>query len=61
MNKDQLLGTIKLALGSLEERYGQVTGSTRWRLSGVKRQVVGQTQRLVGNAREAMKGATLKQ
>ncbi len=60
MNKDQLLGTIKLTLGSLEERYGQVIGSTRWRLSGVKRQVVGQTQRLVGNARETMKGATLK-
>lgn len=61
MNKDQLLGTIKLTLGSLEERCGQITGSTRWRLSGVKRQVVGQTQRLVGNARAAMKGATLKQ
>lgn len=60
MNKDHILGTIKLAVGSIEERCGQITGSTSWRLSGVKRQVIGQTQRLVGNAREAMKGATLK-
>ncbi|MDP2016386.1 CsbD family protein [Hydrogenophaga sp.] len=60
MNKDHIQGTLKVALGSIEERYGQLTGSTRWRLSGVKRQVVGQTQRLVGSAREAMKGATLK-
>lgn len=60
MNKDHIQGTLKVALGSIEERYGQLTGSTRWRLSGVQRQVVGQTQRLVGSAREAMKGATLK-
>jgi uncharacterized protein YjbJ (UPF0337 family) len=60
MNKDQLRGAFRVAIGSLEERAGRLTGSTRWRLSGVKRQVIGQTQRLVGNARAAVKGATLK-
>lgn len=60
MNMDHIHGTIKIALGSIEERCGRLTGSTRWRLSGVKRQVIGQTQRLVGRARDAVKGATLK-
>ncbi|PZO13551.1 MAG: hypothetical protein DCF26_16695 [Burkholderiales bacterium] len=60
MNMDHIQGAIKVAIGSIEERCGRLIGSTRWRLSGVKRQVLGQTQRLVGSARDAVKGATLK-
>ena len=60
MNMDHIQGTIKVAIGSIEERCGRLTGNTRWRLSGVKRQVTGQTQRLVGHARDGVKGATLK-
>jgi uncharacterized protein YjbJ (UPF0337 family) len=55
MNKDQVKGAIKDAAGKVQEKVGQVVGSTKEQLKGINKQVEGKTQKAVGDVKEVLK------
>jgi len=55
MNKDQVKGVIKDAAGKVQEKTGQVIGSTEQQLKGIDKQVEGKIQKKVGDAKEVIK------
>jgi uncharacterized protein YjbJ (UPF0337 family) len=55
MNKDQFKGAIKDAAGKVQEKTGQVVGSTKEQLKGINKQVEGKTQKAVGDVKEVLK------
>jgi len=60
MNKDQIKGTIKDAAGKVQEKTGQVIGSTEQEAKGVQKQVAGKTQKAVGDIKEVVKDTAKK-
>ncbi len=58
MNKDQVKGAVKDAVGKVQEKTGEVIGSTEQQAKGIAKQVEGKTQKRVGDAKEAVKDAT---
>lgn len=58
MNKDQIVGTAKDIAGKVQEKTGEITGSTSQQVKGVAKQVEGKLQKGVGDAREAVKDGT---
>ena len=55
MNKDQVKGVIKDAAGKVQEKTGQVIGSTKQQLKGIDKQVEGKIEKKVGDAKEVLK------
>jgi uncharacterized protein YjbJ (UPF0337 family) len=53
MNKDQVKGTVKDAAGRVQQKIGQMTGSTKQQVKGIEKQVEGKTQKSVGDIKDA--------
>ena len=60
MNKDQVKGAVKSAVGKAQQKVGEVTGNTNQQVKGVVKQVEGKMQRQVGNAEQVIKDANHK-
>jgi len=60
MNKDQVKGAIKNAAGKVQEKTGEVIGSTEQQLKGLHKQAEGKTQKAVGDIKEVLKDAQHK-
>jgi uncharacterized protein YjbJ (UPF0337 family) len=60
MNKDQVKGALKDAAGKVQETTGKLIGSPEQELKGIKKQVVGQAQKAVGDIKEVVKDAGKK-
>jgi uncharacterized protein YjbJ (UPF0337 family) len=58
MNKDQVKGSLKDAAGKVQEKAGEIVGSTEQQAKGIAKQVEGKTQKGYGDAKEAVKDAT---
>jgi uncharacterized protein YjbJ (UPF0337 family) len=57
MNKDQMKGATKAALGSVERASGKLVGSRRLEGKGIGKQIAGKAQQRLGDVEEAMKDA----
>ena len=60
MNKDQVKGAIKDAAGKVQEKTGEVIGSTEQQLKGLHKQAEGKTQKAVGDIKDVLKDAQHK-
>lgn len=56
MNKHQIKGAVKNAMGRLQEHAGKTVGSASQESKGLARQSEGRLQRAYGNVKEALKG-----
>ncbi|MEO8134080.1 MAG: CsbD family protein [Betaproteobacteria bacterium] len=57
MNKDQVKGTAKDIAGKVQEKVGEVTGSTSQQVKGIGKQIEGKIQKTVGDVKESAKDA----
>ena len=57
MNKDQLKGTVKDLGGKAQEKAGELTGSEKQQIKGLKNQATGKVQKGVGDVKEAFDDA----
>ncbi|HEX8961630.1 MAG TPA: CsbD family protein [Rhodocyclaceae bacterium] len=55
MNKDQVKGATKHVAGKVQQKTGEMTGSTEQQLKGAKKQVEGRIQRDYGDLKEDAK------
>ena len=55
MNKDQAKGTIKDAEGKVQAGAGKLIGNKEMQGKGLQKQVVGQAQKSLGDAKEVVK------
>lgn len=60
MNKDQIKGALKDAVGKVQETAGKVVGSPAQELKGIRKQVEGKTQQALGDIKEVVKDASHK-
>ena len=60
MNADQVKGTVKDAAGKVQQKTGEVIGSTEQQAKGLAKQVEGKSQKNVGDAKEVLKDAVNK-
>ena len=58
MNKDQLKGVVKDAVGKVQQKTGEAIGSVEQQAKGLAKQVEGKTQKSVGDVKEAVNDAT---
>ncbi len=52
MNKDQIQGIARNIVGLAQERTGKLLGSREQEIRGIRKQVTGRADRLVGDTRE---------
>ena len=57
MNKDQVKGAAKDAVGKIERKTGEAIGNDKMQVKGAAKQVEGKIQKAVGNAEEQAKAA----
>jgi uncharacterized protein YjbJ (UPF0337 family) len=57
MNTNQVKGAVKDAAGKVQEKVGEVVGSTNQQVKGAAKQVAGKAQKAVGDVQEATKDA----
>jgi uncharacterized protein YjbJ (UPF0337 family) len=57
VNKDQLVGSLKVVLGHLNENLANVAGDPQRRIRARQLQMEGRVQRTLGHARVLIKGA----
>ena len=55
MNKDQVKGTLKDVAGKVQQKTGQLIGSTPQELKGIHKQVQGKTQKVAGDIKQLVK------
>jgi uncharacterized protein YjbJ (UPF0337 family) len=60
MNKDQVKGAVKDIAGKLQQKTGQLTGSTSQELKGLEKQVEGKAEKAVGDIKEVLNNAVHK-
>lgn len=60
MNKDQVKGALKDAVGKVQQKTGEVIGSTEQEAKGLAKQVEGKAQKTVGDVKEVVKDAANK-
>jgi uncharacterized protein YjbJ (UPF0337 family) len=60
MNKDQVKGAIKDAAGKVQQKTGEVIGSTEQQVKGLVKQTEGKVQKSVGDAKEVLKDSGKK-
>ncbi|WP_431051235.1 CsbD family protein [Roseateles sp. L2-2] len=58
MNKDQVKGAVKDAAGKVQQKTGEVIGSTEQQAKGLAKQVDGKAQKAYGDVKEAAKDAS---
>ncbi|MGE0315952.1 MAG: CsbD family protein [Lautropia sp.] len=58
MNENQVKGTVKDAVGKVQEKVGEVIGSREQEAKGIAKQVEGKAQKGVGNVQEAVDDAS---
>jgi uncharacterized protein YjbJ (UPF0337 family) len=56
MNKDQVNGAVKDAVGKVQEKAGEAIGSTGQEAKGLVKQGEGKVQKAYGDAKEVLKG-----
>ena len=54
MNKDQVKGTAKDIGGKIQEKAGELVGSSEQQAKGLNKQAEGKVQKGVGDAKEAI-------
>ena len=57
MNKDEIKGTIKDVAGQAQQKAGELTGSEKQQIKGLKNQAEGKIQKGVGKVKEALDDA----
>lgn len=57
MNKDQVQGTATEVAGKIQEKAGELVGNKDQQAKGLLKQVEGNVQKNVGNAKEVLKDA----
>ena len=57
MNKDQVEGSVKNAAGKVQRKMGEIVGNPKQQAKGVQKQVEGNFQKSVGDAKEMIKDA----
>jgi uncharacterized protein YjbJ (UPF0337 family) len=55
MNKDQVKGSTKEAVGKVQEKAGELVGSKEQQAKGLVKQAEGNVQKNYGDAKEALK------
>lgn len=55
MNKDQVKGAVKDAVGKVQTKAGEAMGSNKQEAKGLAKQAEGKAQKAVGNVKEAGK------
>ena len=60
MNKDQVAGKAKEIAGKVQQKTGELTGSTKQQVKGAAKQVEGKVQKGVGDARHVGEDAAKK-
>ena len=60
MNKDQVAGSIKDAVGKVQQKAGELIDSPEQQAKGIAKQVEGKTQKAVGDVKEAVKDSVKK-
>jgi uncharacterized protein YjbJ (UPF0337 family) len=55
MNKDQIKGAAKDAVGKVQQQAGKVIGSTGQQVRGIEKQIAGKVQKGYGDVKEAIK------
>lgn len=60
MNKDQVKGTAKDAVGKVQEEAGKLVGSKEQEAKGLSKQATGKAQKSVGDVKEAIKDSNKK-
>jgi uncharacterized protein YjbJ (UPF0337 family) len=60
MNKDQVKGAHKDAVGHEQETTGKVVGNTAQQVKGINKQVEGHTQKAVGDVKAVRKDIASK-
>ena len=56
MNKDQVKGAVKDAVGKVQQKTGEAIGSADQQDKGVVKQVEGKVQKAYGDVKEVLKG-----
>lgn len=56
MNKDQIKGAVKDAVGKVQRKTGEAVGSVNLQRRGLAKQAEGKVQKVAGNVQEAVKG-----
>ena len=57
MNKDQVKGAVKDIAGKAQEKVGELTGSDKQQIKGLKNQAEGKVQKGFGDVKEAVDDA----
>jgi uncharacterized protein YjbJ (UPF0337 family) len=57
MNKDHVEGTAKDIAGKVQQKTGELTGSEKQQIKGVKNQAEGKIQKTVGDVKDAFDDA----
>ncbi|MEJ0100088.1 MAG: CsbD family protein [Pseudomonadota bacterium] len=52
MNKDQIKGSAKEAAGKVQQKVGEVTGSTGQQIKGAAREIAGKAQKAYGDVKQ---------
>ena len=60
MNTDQVKGAVKETAGKVQSKTGEIVGSPEQEAKGLVRQVEGNAQKNLGNAKEVLKDAVDK-
>ncbi len=57
MNKNQANGIAKDIAGKVQEKVGDIVGSTSQQAKGIQKQISGQAEEKLGDAKETLKDA----
>ena len=60
MNKNQIKGAAKEAVGKLQEKFGEVTDNEVQKEKGLQKQVEGNAQKTAGDVQESVHDAIQK-
>ena len=55
MNKQQVKGRVKEAVGTVQQQAGKLVGSKEQQLKGVAREQAGKAQKLAGDLKEVLR------
>ena len=60
MNKDQIKGATKAAVGEVQEQFGKIIGNKEQQAKGHLREMEGKAQKGLGDVRQAVNDAIKK-
>ena len=56
MDKDRVKGSVKQAVGAIEETVGKITGDVKLQADGEADKTAGKIQNAVGGVKDALRG-----